>query len=347
MKKLILIVASFQFFVCHTFGQEIFQSDIMNEGISEIINYENKLRIKFPLSADGFHLYRNKTPEKLAFEKKATIQELKDYISFILFNAPEISYEVEKNEPLLIDFIRQNDLTQMRITKNQTPINYLYKDTTLIFTGMHVIRLFSTKLQTPIAIYFDFAEDLQDLSLIPFDSIYSEIENIYGSGDVKLRPNITRTVLFNYFDGKTEFAGLSELPVKNEFGMLTSSYLTASPRGIDFGLGIGPVFSRSVMLENKRKSLYSFGLEYTLSGLKTQPTHHFGLYADRGLLSGEIGGYFSQKNESFEADKGVYFDLRIKYKYVFLGLRNYLPAQQGKTSPSLFFTCGIVPYWFW
>jgi hypothetical protein len=132
----------------------------------QVINYnfENKLKFEWP---SNYHAWT-----KDGYYK--SILQTQKFTSTILNNIKEIQYESKSGDPLDINIFFNDQKTQMDIRKNLRPVTYQYKDSMLLFTGLHVMHLTSPD-QHPIRIYFDDVNALNDLKDMSFIGIYDGI----------------------------------------------------------------------------------------------------------------------------------------------------------------------------
>ncbi len=154
---MLCIVLSIQFLYCQSV--EYIKPQVIN------YNYENKLRFEWPVNFQSW--------KKSGYYK--SILYTQKYIKIIQNNLEEISFEAKTGDPLHLKIYQNGQKTHLDIAKSNRPVSYQYKDSLLLFTGLHVIELISPD-QEAILLYFDKAEDLKLMEGISFDKIYEGIQ---------------------------------------------------------------------------------------------------------------------------------------------------------------------------
>lgn len=310
----------------------------------EVLNYENKLRFHWPIDP---------IRSKAIFDRMQLYDDLEDYkhvsntkksISFIINNIQEIAYETSKDEPIEIDIIFIDAITKMIIKKTNNPINYIYKDTTLLFTGLHKIRLYHQNENYPLIISFDNAEDLKILNEIDFDKLNTDLFNAGKKEKLKHNNLITKEIIFNYFDGQITYGGKFEKKIITRFALSSFASVAAGQKGVGYVSGFGLGFINFLERDDMRKEMISsLSLDFESMVFSKSLVTTIGLKSTSNYFG--VGfGYFredSQDNENL-LGQGMYSDFSYKKDLLDFRLRLLTPLGKKNISSDLdiLFTAG-------
>lgn len=176
---------------------------IQNSSAQLLVNEDNLLKINY--TYENTLRFQWKIGIDRGLKKYNSITNTKELVGIILNNVEEI--KAEASVPLDINIFNYGSITKVEIHKSTRPVIYNYKDSLLLFTGLHVIN-YSKIGQSTIQVYFDNPEDLKELSNINFDSIFSKITDDINKKKVIKKDSVKITeLMFTEFNKKIQYAG--------------------------------------------------------------------------------------------------------------------------------------------
>lgn len=309
----------------------------------EVINYKNKIRIQWPLKTNSYGRYSFKQLRPYKYNSYGEhIMETYEYIPLIIKNIDEIKYECNKGNPIIIDIIKNLNISQIRITNSNNPIHYMFADTTLIFTGYHHIRFPSNYSSLPVIISFDDPENLRELTILDFEKMRSSIKKIGQKENISFKLHTTKEVIFNHFDDQTTFGGRITRQTKSNFLINTNTFLFGTTKTIGLGFEAGLGYGTQLITDDGKKILlWSLNLDFgNLIGEGYGLTSTYGISLRK--QNEHIGvGYLRTKDSDVSfVQNGWYLDGGYRIKSVLLNLR-VLPLNTSTIFPKIMLTVGV------
>lgn len=168
-------------------------------------NYQNELRIEWPA---GTYVWSVRNLEE-------SIRLTEKYSSFILNNIKEIEYEMGEDKPLDIKLYEFGGLITMDINKSSRPVSYLFKDSLLLFTGLHVIYLINEDKQ-PVSISFDNIEGLSKLEVLNMQNIMLSLKKDLRGEPLFTKKKLNKITELMYRQEENEMMFVGQLEEKNK-----------------------------------------------------------------------------------------------------------------------------------
>jgi hypothetical protein len=195
-------------------------------------NFQNEIRLEWPAGFGGWS-YR---------ELDKSIQLNGEYVSFILNNLKEIQFEMQAELPLDIRIYSYRGLIRLDIHKSSKAVSYLYKDSSLIFTGLHVIHLFD-EVKPQVSIYFDSVEGLSKLGELNFQQIFSSIKNDIYENPMLSKKELNKATELIYHQNGDEltYTGQLKEQTKRVFTIASLWGVQVAPGTI--GIAVMPEFA--------------------------------------------------------------------------------------------------------
>lgn len=259
----ILIVIVFSVNLLH--GQR--DSDYVGKFVN--FNYQNELRFEWPVGF-GFWYYKD------LYE---SMDRTKEAAKIILNNLAEIEYELQSDSPLDIRIFEYNGLTKMEINRSSNPVTYVYKESQLIFTGLHVINI-TRKNESPVRIYFDNTDALKQLTKINYEELEDKIIPYIREGKLLTFKELKKTKELAFRQIEDEFAMIGIFKEQKEVIYTIGSVWGAQINPAGIGIGCYPELAkvRYIVKPDGKSVLHS----------KTAIQSSVYIYSEFGYLSASL-----------------------------------------------------------
>jgi hypothetical protein len=303
-------------------------------------NYQNELRIELPAGEYGWSKY----------DLEKSFNLLEKYVDFILINLDEIQFEMSLGNPLDIKLYMFGDLKRMDINRSSKPVSYLYKDSALLFTGIHTIYL-NDEENPQVRISFDKIEGLQKLSILDFKKIFISLKKDIRDKPIFTKKEFKNTLELMYWHEKDDLMNIGKIDFNKR-----RAYTIRGTFGIELvpgqiGIAVMPEFGiinyrmskdGDSYIHNKHTVIWKSTLfqDFTTMGLKYSIMDAY-KYKGEYLLFGKAFGIFAGRNNEGFTQYGPTFSILGDYKRLTTDIEIRIPLKNWEDFPFIGVTLGV------